>query len=163
MAENLNYTIPGSFAYEGSGQNASTYGRLYDWTTANTVCPSGWHLPTDPEWRQLEEFLGMDPAVASLDWYRGDNEGGMLKEQGTQLWDSPNAGANNITGFSALPGGYRSPTGVFGGLRTHAGFWSSTGNATGKAIYRALHTDKTKIGRDWYDKEYGFSVRCIKN
>lgn len=163
MAENLNYTIPGSYSYNGSSEYASTYGRLYDWSIANTVCPAGWHLPSDPEWRQLEVFLGMDPSISLLDWYRGDNEGGMLKQEGTLLWESPNAGASNITGFTAIPGGYRSPTGIFGGVNTHAGFWTSTGNASGKGIYRALHKDKTKIGRDWYDKGYGFSVRCVKN
>jgi uncharacterized protein (TIGR02145 family) len=163
MAENLNYSISGSYSYDESSGNASTYGRLYDWTTANTVCPAGWHLPSDAEWRQLEVFLGMDPKVALLDWYRGDAEGGMLKAEGTLLWESPNAGATNITGFTALPGGYRSPTGVYGGIKTHAGFWSSTGNTSGKAIYRALHKDKDKVGRDFYDKGYGFSVRCVKN
>jgi len=87
----------------------------------------------------------------------------MLKHEGTLYWQSPNTGATNITGFTARPGGYRTPGGVFGGINSHAGFWTSNGNTSGKAIYRALHKDKSQIGRDWYDKGYSFSVRCVKN
>jgi uncharacterized protein (TIGR02145 family) len=105
----------------------------------------------------------MDGSTSMLEWYRGLNEGGMLKEQGTANWGSPNSGATNITGFTALPAGYRTPGGVYGGLTTHAGFWTSTENTAGKAIYRTLHKDKSQVGRDWYDKGYGFSVRCVKN
>jgi len=163
MAENLNYSISGSYSYDNSSTTPSYYGRLYDWTTALTACPSGWHLSTDLEWRQLEIFLGMDATTTLLEWYRGLNEGGMLKEVGTVLWQSPNAGATNITGFTARPGGYRTPTGVFGGVNTHAGFWTTSGNTNGQAIYRTLHKDKSQIGRDWYEKGYAFSVRCVKN
>jgi len=163
MAENLNYSAIGSYSYENNSETASSYGRLYDWNTAMTACPSGWHLPNDPEWRQLEVLLGMDAGISLLEWYRGLIEGGMMKDEGTLFWESPNTGATNITGFTARPGGYRTPTGVFGGINTLAGFWSSTENASGKAIYRALHKDKSQIGRDWYDKGYGFSIRCVKN
>jgi uncharacterized protein (TIGR02145 family) len=163
MAENLNYSVPESFSYDNNGENASKYGRLYDWSTAGSVCPVGWHLPSDLEWRQLEVFLGMDATTSLLEWYRGINEGGMLKDVGTTYWEYPNTGATNITGFTARAGGYRTPGGVFGGINTHAGFWTSTGNTSGKAIYRTLHKDKSQIGRDWYEKGYGFSIRCVKN
>ncbi|MCX6224425.1 MAG: hypothetical protein NTV01_06685 [Bacteroidia bacterium] len=163
MAENLNYLANGSYTYSGNIENASIYGRLYNWNSAKSACPSGWHLPTDAEWRQFEGFLGMDESTTLLEWYRGLNEGGMLKEQGTLYWRTPNTGATDITGFTARPGGYRSPTGIFGGIYTQAGFWTSTENVNGKAIYRALHNFKSQIGRDWYDQGYGFSVRCVKN
>lgn len=163
MSENLNFSMQGSNAYDYSANSASIYGRLYDWNTAQSACPAGWHLPSDNEWRQLEVFLGMDANTSLMEWYRGGAEGGMLKEQGNQYWTAPNAGATNISGFTARPGGYRAPGGQFGGINTHAGFWSSTGNTEGKAIYRALHTDKSQAGRDWYDKGYGFSIRCVKN
>jgi uncharacterized protein (TIGR02145 family) len=162
MSENLNYAAAGSFAYENNSDAASVYGRLYDWNTAKSICPDGWHLPTDLEWQQLEKFLGMDPSTALLEWYRGHEEGGMLKEAGTIFWDAPNTGATNISGFTGRPGGYRTPGGVFGGLRSIGSFWSDTGNTSGKAIYRALSKDKSQIGRDWYDQGYGFSVRCVK-
>jgi uncharacterized protein (TIGR02145 family) len=163
MSENLNYSVSESFAYNDSSDPASIYGRLYTWSTANSVCPTGWHLPTDAEWRQLELYLGMDQNTSLEEWYRGANEGGMLKEEGTAYWEAPNAGATNITGFSARPGGYRTPGGVYGGIKTHGGFWTATGNTSGSAIYRGMHKDKTQVGRDWYDKAYGFSIRCVKN
>lgn len=163
MSENLNYSAPGSYAYNNTGESASVYGRLYDWNTAITSCPTGWHLPSDPEWRQLEIFLGMDAGISQLEWYRGQDEGQMLKETGSLYWASPNSGATNISGFTARPGGYRAPDGTYGGIRVQAGFWTSSENSSGKANYRALHKDKSQIGRDWYDKGYGFSVRCLKN
>jgi len=163
MAENLNYSAQGSHSYQDLAGTASVYGRLYDFAGATTACPSGWHLPSDLEWRQLEVFLGMDGTTSLEQWYRGLNEGGMLKETGTVYWEAPNAGATNITGFNARPGGYRTPGGVYGGVNTHAGFWTATGNTGGLAMYRTLHKDKAQIGRDWYEKGYGFSVRCIKN
>ncbi|MFA6129016.1 MAG: FISUMP domain-containing protein [Bacteroidales bacterium] len=163
MAENLNYSASSSYSYNSSNDNASIYGRLYDWNTSLTACPNGWHLPADLEWRQLETFLGMDGSTTLLEWYRGLNEGGMLKDTGTAYWEYPNTGASNLTGFTARPGGYRTPDGVFGGINTMAGFWTTTGNSSGKAIYRGLHKDKSQVGRDWYDKGYSFSIRCVKN
>jgi uncharacterized protein (TIGR02145 family) len=126
------------------------------------ACPDGWHLPSDAEWRELETTLGMDNATTLMEWYRGFNEGGMLKEEGISNWSFPNAGANNITGFTARPGGYRTPAGLYGGMAVFAGFWSTTSNAGGKAITRTLANDQIQIGRDYYEKQYAFSVRCIK-
>jgi uncharacterized protein (TIGR02145 family) len=111
----------------------------------------------------------MDPATAQEVWYRGHEEGAMMKETGTLYWDDPNTGASNLSGMSARAGGYRTPGnpdgegGVFGGIRMQAGFWTATPDAAGKAVYRALHKDKAQAGRDYYDKGYSFSVRCVKN
>ena len=163
MAENLSYSTTGSYLYDSNSANATKYGRLYDWNAASSACPTGWHLPSDAQWRQLEGVLGMKESTSLLEWFRGYNEGGMLKEEGIANWEFPNAGATNVTGFTARPGGYRTPGGVYGGLNSFAGFWTATVNTGGKAICRALDKDKIQIGRDYYDKGYGFSVRCIKN
>ncbi len=163
MASNLNFASNGSYAFGNSDSNASAYGRLYTWAAASEACPSGWHLPSDGDWRQLEKLLGMDEATTQLEWYRGSDEGGMLKEAGLARWQNPNTGATNISGFNARPGGYRNPTGTYGGLSGQAGFWSATVNDNNRAIYRALHKDKAQIGRDWSETGYGFSVRCVKN
>lgn len=163
MSENLNYTSQGSYAYDNNTSQAATYGRLYDWNAASSACPPGWHLPDDSEWRDLEGFLGMDAGTRMLEWYRGHDEGGMLKENGTATWAAPNEGASNITGFTARPGGYRTSGSIYGGLTVQAGFWTSTVNISDKAIYRALHKDKSQVGRDWYDKGFAFSIRCVKN
>ena len=89
MAENLNYKSGSDFA-----DKPEVYGRLYSWEVAQRVCPTGWHLPTDAEWTTLTDYLG------------GKNvAGGKLKETGTEHWFSPNTGATNESGFTALPGG----------------------------------------------------------
>ena len=96
-----------------------TYGVLYNWSaamngaaTSNTtpsdvqgVCPSGWHLPSDAEWKQLEMYLGMTRQQADEYGWRGTDEGGKMKHPGTEYWGSPNTGATNSSGFTALPGG----------------------------------------------------------
>lgn len=163
MAENLNHAVTDAWPYANTLSYAPTYGRLYTWESAMAACPDGWHLPSDGEWRELEMVLGMDEETSLLEWYRGTEEGGMMKEEGFTHWLSPNTGATNVSGFSARPGGYRTVSGGFGGLNTHAGFWTSTTNDTDKAVYRALHKDKAQIGRDWSEIGYGFSVRCIKD
>src|SRR5574344_426899 len=85
-------------------ENYQTYGVLYNWTSALTACPSGWHLPSDAEWKQLEMYLGVTQEEADETWWRGTDEGGKLKEVGTFHWESPNEGATNESGFTALPG-----------------------------------------------------------
>ncbi|MFC2100907.1 fibrobacter succinogenes major paralogous domain-containing protein [Bacteroidota bacterium] len=155
MAENLNYDAGvGSWIYDSLALNAPIYGRLYDYWTACAVCPGGWHLPTDDEWFTLVNYLG------------GANvAGGKLKQAGFTLWLSPNTGATNSSGFSALPGGYLSWVtnyDDFYNLGTKAMFWSSTSNK-GNAWYWRVFYDNTSIEHVSYFQECGFSVRCVKN
>jgi uncharacterized protein (TIGR02145 family) len=114
------YTIYGK--QTSSGQNAIDYGFLYNWyavkgvvtpgsTTYKNLCPTGYHVPTDNEWGVLLSYLNPD-------------SGGKLKS--TTLWDSPNTGANNSSGFSALPGGFRDIDGAFLQKGIRASFWTST-------------------------------------
>ena len=97
--------------HDNDGSYANTYGYLYNWYAVNdirNIAPEGWHVPTDEEWKELEMYLGMSQTEADDTGYRGTNEGGKLKEAGTTHWETPNTGATNETGFSALPGGCRS-------------------------------------------------------
>ncbi|MCD4731894.1 MAG: PKD domain-containing protein, partial [Bacteroidales bacterium] len=89
-----------------------TYGALYNGYAANSdkLCPTGWHVPSDDEWKKLEIYLGMDKNDADSTQWRGTNEGGKLKELGYAKWHEPNTGATNETGFSAFPGGDRMPS-----------------------------------------------------
>src|SRR5690554_3367234 len=96
------------YGYDGTNvadakatDNYATYGVLYNYTAACNSCPAGWHLPSDAEWTELTNYLGETVA------------GGKLKETGTTHWASPNTGATNETGFTALPGGYRGTDGAF--------------------------------------------------
>lgn len=165
MAENLNYDAGNnSWEYENNSNYGDIYGRLYNWETACDVCPDGWHLPNDDEWKELEKYLGMSSVEASDYNYRGTNEGGLLKEEGTTHWNEPNFGATNESGFSALPGGARSEYNqYFYELGYSAYFWTSTENGSFYAFYRALNYEVSTIYRSTEEKKDGFSVRCIKD
>ena len=173
MAENLAYLPsvvgPGTgssstayyyvYGYDGSDvatakatSNYTTYGVLYNWTAALAACPEGWHLPSDAEWTTLTTYLG-GASVA----------GGKLKEAGESHWTSPNTGATNESGFTALPGGYRSLNGTFRVLGITGYWWSSTEYSTSYAWYRYLDYNHSDVFRRYYNKENGFSVRCLRD
>lgn len=149
-----------------SATYAPDYGALYNWYTVNTgnLCPSGWHVPTDDEWKTMERHLGMTQAQADATQWRGTDEGGKLKETGTVHWESPNTGATNETGFTALAGGTRGYNGSFGEFGVSAGWWSATAVPIGFAWTRRLGKSEKRVHRtDSYSIRYGFSVRCVKN
>ncbi len=135
--------------------DVATYGRLYNWFAVNdsrNIAPAGWHVPTDAEWRALMNYLGGESIA-----------GGKMKEEGTTHWQSPNTGATNESGFTALPGGYRVNYGVFAGIGTLGYLWSSTEYNTSLAWFRNLSYDSAAVRRSVTDKQVGFSIRCIKN
>jgi uncharacterized protein (TIGR02145 family) len=156
--------------FDNSEINADTYGYLYNWYAVNdirNIAPAGWHVPTDEEWKTLEKYLGMSQSEADVTGWRGTDEGGKLKETGTAHWSSPNIGATNSSGYTALPGGFRYDNGDFSSLGVNAYFWSSTGDDyDGVWILRDLDYYSSGIYRDYYDyyyKHYGFSVRLLKD
>lgn len=161
--------------YDNSFSQGTFYGALYTWTAAvygttgsnsnpsgiQGICPDGWHIPSDSEWKQLEMFLGMSQEEADgVDW-RGSTEGGKLKQEGTSWWKSPNTGATNESGFNALPGGYRDGGGFFQDLGTTARFWTSTEEV--KAYMRELDNNSSQVFRDFKAYYNGYSVRCVKD
>ena len=137
-----------------------TYGALYNWHAVNTgkLCPAGWHVPNDDEWIALVTYLG--------GW---SIAGGKLKETGTSHWESPNTGATNETGFTALPGGGRNDDGGFFDEIGYLGiFWSSLDfyPYTRAHILDILYNSSNagmNAGIDETSKVRGFSVRCIKD
>jgi len=135
--------------------NVATYGRLYNWYAVDdsrNIAPEGWHVPTDAEWQVLVDYLGVDGVA-----------GGKLKEAGTTHWVSPNTGATNESGFTALPGGYRCYDGGFYNMSSHAYFWSSTEYDDNYAWSRSLGFNYSEVGRSYGSKDYGFSIRCVKD
>jgi|LSQX01.2.fsa_nt_gb uncharacterized protein (TIGR02145 family) len=188
MAENLAYlpsvVSPGTgsnttsyyyvYGYDGasvsaakSTANYTTYGVLYNWPAAMNssasssanpsgvqgVCPTGWHLPSDAEWTELTDYLGGESVA-----------GGKLKETGTTHWASPNTGATNETGFTALPGGSRSSIGgSFGSNGDRGGWWSATEDAATFAWSRRMYGSNSGVSRYFSSKELGFSVRCVRD
>lgn len=141
--------------YENNAANGNTYGKLYNWHAVNSgqLCPTGWHVPTHAEWQTLERFIGS-----------ASGNGGKLKEQGLAHWQSPNQDATNSTGFTALPGGYRSSTGGFFNLGYNGYFWANTtGTDSAYARYWYLNFDLGWLFNNEDYKVDGYSVRCVKD
>jgi len=163
--------------YNNSTTQRDTYGGLYTWAAAvngsagsdanpsgvQGVCPAGWHVPSDAEWKDMEKSIGMSQAEADATGNRGVDEGGKLKEEGTGHWSSPNTLANNSSGFSAIPGGYRDGFGTFGGVGVNAGYWTATQYSSSFSWIRGLGYDNANIYRDDDLKVVGYSVRCLKD
>jgi uncharacterized protein (TIGR02145 family) len=142
--------------YDNSLNNATTYGRLYNWyavSDSRNIAPVGWHVPTDAEWSTLITYLGGESTA-----------GCKLMEAGTTHWASPYTGTTNETGFSALPGGYRNYMGGEFNLFGYGGFWwSTTEYSTAVAWYRSMNCGNGSVSTYRIDKEDGYSVRCVKD
>jgi uncharacterized protein (TIGR02145 family) len=168
LAQNLNYeTDDNSWCYQDKSENCDTYGRLYTWEEALTACPAGWHLASDEEWSTLVRYL--DPLADPNDEFTISKiAGGMMKttgtiEDGTGLWNSPNTGATNKSGFSALPSGTRSASGSCKMMGYHIMLWTSTEYDDNHAWTMMLDNGQSGIFRDntAVTKAYGLAVRCI--
>jgi len=152
--------------YDNDTSNVATYGRLYNWYAVvdnRGHAPEGWHVPTDEEWKQLEMYLGMSQVEADSVGERGTDEGGKVKDTGTTHWSSPNAGATNESGFTALPGGHSNTRGNFYSIDGYAYFWSSSEYYGSGAWYRRLNFSNSKFNRYICDNRHGYSVRCVKD
>ncbi len=165
--------------YNNDATYAEPYGALYTWAAAmkgaetsdqnpsrvQGVCPEGWHLPSDAEWMELELFLGIDPEEVDSATYssRGQGVGGKMKEIGNGHWRSPNTGANNLSGFTALPAGYRSSTSAFRSFRSGTTFHTTTEFTNYNVWKRELRFSNSGIYRGYSNKESAYSVRCVKD
>ena len=155
-----------------TGTPTVVYGGLYQWAemvqyyngvtnsthwsplpTGNVqgICPAGWHVPTNDEATVMMTFLG------------GTTSGGAMKEAGTTHWKSPNVGATNSYGFTALPAGY-SYNGASGNILQYGNIWTITkGQLVSDAYYfGAAFNYSTPTNQQSY-KTTGYSVRCLKN
>lgn len=178
MAENLevthyrnsdpipNVTDPGAWhglttgaycEYANDIANVAVYGRLYNWYAvedSRNIAPEGWHVPTDADWQILTDCLGGNEIA-----------GGKMKETGTTYWASPNIGATNESGFTGLPGGFRSGEvgSTYLGMAYNAYFWSSTESDSNNGRFRYLYYDNSYSYRSDVNKRFGLSVRCVKD
>jgi Fibronectin type III domain./Fibrobacter succinogenes major domain (Fib_succ_major). len=147
-----NFTTPGYCWYNDSATYGSIYGALYNWYAVNMgkLAPTGWHIPSYSEWTVLFVYLG-DTLVA----------GGPLKD--TTNWFSPNTGATNSTGFSALPGGFRNYDGTFHNIGYNGFWWSSSPSDSTNSVYFGMSDYYVNVfGFSSYNV-YGLSVRCVKD
>lgn len=138
--------------YNNNSQYDTTYGKLYNWFAVDdsrNICPCGWHVPSDEEWTLLIDFLGGKEVA-----------GGKMKSTGTQYWQNPNTDATNESGFSSLPGGYRSTyRGIYFFMGVYGYWWSSSESALGYYLF----FDNSVINMNPISKRNGLSVRCIKD
>jgi uncharacterized protein (TIGR02145 family) len=149
----VNVNAPAWCNINNNPLNDTIYGKLYNWFTvsAANVCPTGWHVPTDDEWTVLTDYLGGELIA-----------GGKMKS--VSGWNSPNVGATNESGFSALPGSLRLDLGGDFIIVGSDGFWWSAFEVSSiNAWYRYLSTNNSEAYRDFTSKKNGKSVRCIRD
>ena len=147
------------------------YGFLYNYytiTDSREIAPEGWHIPDDNEWKEMEIYLGMSQEDAGkLNW-RGTDQGNKLKIVGgnTTYWanssDIYQIFGTNESGFTAIGSACRMFDGQWGTI-THNAFWWSSSLSEDQACYRGLDYDKANVFRYYGPKNYGFSIRCVKN
>lgn len=151
LSENLRFKPDSGnyWAYNNNEADIIAHGYLYDWETANKVCPDGWHLPSKAEWTELANYLG-----------GFDVAGGKMKMEGTSLWNPPNEDATNSSGFSALPTGIYNGYDVFDGRGNLTYFWSS--EVTLNIYWLSLSIGS--LGKSYFDLGHeSASVRCVKD
>jgi uncharacterized protein (TIGR02145 family) len=148
FAENLNYNVSGSKCYDNFDSNCEIYGRLYDWETAKTVCPSGWHLPTKEEWDVMMAYIGVPSG-----W----------KLKATSGWKEyqGKVGGTDDYGFSALPGGLLQG-GNFVNVNIFSYFWSASENNSENANAMQMSWTNDDASGKALIKSYLLSVRCLQ-
>jgi uncharacterized protein (TIGR02145 family) len=184
MAKNLGFipyvsplfTDKGIYVYDflGFDVNKATkteeykkYGCLYNWKVANTVCPPGWHLPSDQEWKQLEQALGMPEEESDNENYRLSGRVDLKIMSADCKNDNP---GNNESGFNGMFGGISFTNGnmymtdtVFCLIRVSGEFWTSTKYDSTKAWTRNIYERVPGLGRAGFPVSNGHSVRCVRN
>ncbi|MFA6571114.1 MAG: fibrobacter succinogenes major paralogous domain-containing protein [Bacteroidota bacterium] len=152
----INLTTGAWCWYNNDSAIVSEFGKLYNWFAVNDsrgLAPDGWHIPSLNDWKTLYIYLGGEYIA-----------GGKLKLTGTTYWISPNTGATNESGFSALPGGSRSGiSGEFVAIEEYSFWWNSNEKNDTNSWYSFLTTTYASLSRVWSQKTYGYSVRCIKD
>lgn len=181
MAENLNYAdsaatpnlAGNSWCYGDSAEYCAKYGRLYTWAAVMNVpstydseilgdsvnhqgiCPEGWHVPRSSEWSTLEDFAGDSSS---------DNVATYLKAKSGWYSDAYHDGyGTDAYGFSALPGGYYIGSGSFERVGRNGHWWTATESSSTIAYYRNMDYGFTYVNAEYYFKEYGRSLRCLKD
>jgi len=154
MAKNWGCYAAGSECYNNDPANCATYGRLYDWATAMSVCPSGWHIPNDDEWDELVSY------VESY-WGCSDCAARYLKSRND--WSSGGNGVDKF-GFAALPGGNGGSDGNFYNVGGSGSWWSASEYYADGAYLRGMSYYEESVGRYSGGKSVNLlSVRCVKD
>ncbi len=150
-----------------------TLGYLYNWYAVNDsrkLCPNGWHVPTDAEWTTMIQALNPSQVVnGTIMGIQSTTVGNALKSDvtntsiGSGLGWNPGSTGTNTSGFSALPGGYRTGNGFFNNIRIDAIFWSATEDVNIDALVRSISNNVGNVYRNTNPKSTGNSVRCLRD
>ncbi len=155
----VNLSTGGYAWYENDEESSDPYGALYNWYAVETgkLCPDGWRVPSDTDWTELINHLGGEGVAG------GKLKAAGTKEEGTGLWDAPNEGATNESGFTALPGGHRTSASTFYDMGNSARFWSTNASNDNLAWRILLHSYFMGVELAEAEKKEGLSVRCLKD
>lgn len=160
-------SVNGSMAnYNNDPNNSLVYGKLYDWyaiANPNGLCPAGWHVPARWEWNILINTIDKCSDTTCVSCTQSGS-GGELKEIGLIHWASPNGEATNLTGFTALPGGYYDSN-TYSGLGNYGFWWSATAdyNNNSSAFYYGLSYWNRFLDFSSFNKYSLMSIRCLKD
>ena len=149
--------------------NTTSPGLLYNWfavTDTGNIAPTGWHIPTDEEWKELERYIGMSDGAEDISGWRGTNEADKLKAAAPEGWTQfENVWGTNTVGFTALAGSCRLNDGKWGepGLFATGFWWTASDYSTTEAWYRYIDYKKSTVFRSSSSKNYGYSIRCVKD
>jgi uncharacterized protein (TIGR02145 family) len=170
--DQLNNGTIEKYCYNNEPDSCTKYGGLYQWWEmmqyssqqgVRGICPPGWHLPTDEEWRVLEGAADSQYSIGDNTWddwgWRGYDAGTNLKTTSGWYYNSNNT---DLFGFSGLPGGER-VYGDFDYIGGYGNWWSSTEYFDLSSWYRSLSYGAPEVGHVYYDEAYGFSVRCLRD
>lgn len=174
-----NYTPPHStetVEHAKASEYYHNYGVLYNWASALTACPPGWHLPTKDEWSELVDYVVSQGFLNN--WDNESGAGNALKScrqvesplgENCNTKKHPRRDFNethygfDMYGFAGLPGGGRNIKGSFDHIGRHGGWWSATEGSTNLAWYLHFFKFGGGILRTNFNKESGFSIRCIRD
>jgi uncharacterized protein (TIGR02145 family) len=159
MSENLRYLVTNQST---SNTTDRKYGYLYRQVVANTICPSGWHLSTDQEWKDLEMYLELSASEANASGYRGDSLS--YKLMSTSGWN--NSSGTNVSGFNALSAGEAISLASNPYLGTSASFWTSTDSVPNGPFYRTMgvNINQGAVKRDAANNnDRYFACRCVED
>ncbi|MBE0663246.1 MAG: hypothetical protein IH597_12370 [Bacteroidales bacterium] len=167
-----NNEIVEKYCYNNDQANCLIFGGLYQWGEAiqyetaegaRGICPIGWHIPADGEWKELEGYVDSQYSIADPIWdntgWRGNDAGKHLKS--VSGWVT-NEGLDSY-GFFALPGGFRLPNSTFSSISSYGSWWTSSESEPGLSLQRNLFHFFNTIERKTNNPLYGYSVRCIKD
>lgn len=142
------------------------FGKMYNAMAvvdSRNLCPSGWRIPSDDDFKELELFLGFSPEEVNSNGGRFSGHGGEFKVTGFGSWNSPNEGASNLNGFSAVGHGVRNAiSGEFLHRKVNGAIWTSTATGNGSHWFRSFHYWFNVVYRNTVEINSGLAVRCIK-